>query len=777
MLFKDYDRTELSEYLQALPMFVCVSVPLAEYLILAGIWEINRLFFCCYFLIFVMVGLLLTLFSRKKWDIPACLITIGVLSLISRDIYLTKHMVISYGIYLVITLLTTRIITDRIMRRIPQEGVAGKMLTKIVPTSGWLIIVAAELILWIKRPEVSHIVAVCIIITAVFTLALLSGAKASYHIMAFISLWIVLLLLPVRDEPVQWTTVKEAINNTKTLASRAADEIAYFFDGLSDAESGYAGYSNNGKLSGGLSKYPQEEMLFSENGRIKSIYLKGSAYTTFGQDGVSEKVAPEDPYNAWMAILFNSMYRAGIDKDTASCFIKSESSKVRYRYLHTTDIIAPENIIKLSIDPFEETGKKHNKDYSYNVSYFVIDYGSPYFKELVKNTYAFENGEEISDTHQENDEAMNISTENDSEDNFVEDNLTEPPETPASYDDIADYARNNLGILFINIMSEEDYEKALELYDDEYFDNGKYLDTTMLTDKISELAESITQDADNNFDKAKLIEAYLRKYKYDTSVDLRGSENYIESFLFDTKSGYCVHYASAMVLMLRSLGIPARYANGYLHTYNEDGIVKSSEAHAWVEGYIEGIGWVRFEPTGSMESSEEASWGLTVKDTEELEDLYDYEQYVPNPEDFYMPYGSIPGQNNTSVNHGNTSRKNLGLGILIRLAIYLGSILGVIVLIYALIRLIIYIRYMSLTQEDRLRENVNIICRKISHLVPAGENILTIYGYLDYVEDEEQRGAFEKIFEEYYKVRYRGDTAKPDFVSHTRQMARKTKFK
>lgn len=103
MLFKDYDRTELSEYLQALPMFVCVSVPLAEYLILAGIWEINRLFFCCYFLIFVMVGLLLTLFSRKKWDIPACLITIGVLSLISRDIYLTKHMVISYGIYLVIT--------------------------------------------------------------------------------------------------------------------------------------------------------------------------------------------------------------------------------------------------------------------------------------------------------------------------------------------------------------------------------------------------------------------------------------------------------------------------------------------------------------------------------------------------------------------------------------------------------------------------------------------------------------------------------------------------
>lgn len=83
------------------------------------------------------------------------------------------------------------------------------------------------------------------------------------------------------------------------------------------------------------------------------------------------------------------------------------------------------------------------------------------------------------------------------------------------------------------------------------------------------MQESITADAKTSYEKAKLIEAYLRNYTYDTSVDLRGSDNYINDFLFDKKSGYCIHYLATMVLLLRDAGIPARFASGYM--YNSRG--------------------------------------------------------------------------------------------------------------------------------------------------------------------------------------------------------------
>ncbi len=94
-------------------------------------------------------------------------------------------------------------------------------------------------------------------------------------------------------------------------------------------------------------------------------------------------------------------------------------------------------------------------------------------------------------------------------------------------------------------------------------------------------------------------------YDLDVSNTPEG-EDFVEYFLFERKRGYCAHFASSAVLMLRYLGIPARYVTGYAAgpenlKSNADGIcsavILNRQAHAWVEIYLDGIGWVPVEMT------------------------------------------------------------------------------------------------------------------------------------------------------------------------------------
>jgi len=102
--------------------------------------------------------------------------------------------------------------------------------------------------------------------------------------------------------------------------------------------------------------------------------------------------------------------------------------------------------------------------------------------------------------------------------------------------------------------------------------------------------------------------AFLRgNAVYDLSVpNTPEGEDFVEYFLFESKRGYCAHFASSAVLMLRYLGVPARYAAGYAAApesfkRNQDGtystVILDRQAHAWAEVYLEGIGWVPVEMT------------------------------------------------------------------------------------------------------------------------------------------------------------------------------------
>jgi transglutaminase-like putative cysteine protease len=92
------------------------------------------------------------------------------------------------------------------------------------------------------------------------------------------------------------------------------------------------------------------------------------------------------------------------------------------------------------------------------------------------------------------------------------------------------------------------------------------------------------------------------------------SDNSVDDFLFDTKRGFCGHYASAFVALARAAGIPARVVTGYhggtLNPYGDYWIVRQSDAHAWAEVWIEGQGWTRVDPTAAI-APERVEHGLT----------------------------------------------------------------------------------------------------------------------------------------------------------------------
>nr|WP_255603131.1 transglutaminaseTgpA domain-containing protein [Oscillochloris sp. ZM17-4] len=122
-----------------------------------------------------------------------------------------------------------------------------------------------------------------------------------------------------------------------------------------------------------------------------------------------------------------------------------------------------------------------------------------------------------------------------------------------------------------------------------------------LPERVRELARSVAGDAASPYDTALALERYLRGLGYSYRVEpLPAGGDAVDQFLFEMRQGYCTYYASAMAIMARSLGIPARIAVGYaVGGYDPAGgiyTVREADAHAWPELYIGGR-WLPFEPT------------------------------------------------------------------------------------------------------------------------------------------------------------------------------------
>ncbi len=130
---------------------------------------------------------------------------------------------------------------------------------------------------------------------------------------------------------------------------------------------------------------------------------------------------------------------------------------------------------------------------------------------------------------------------------------------------------------------------------------GHYLQLPdSLPGRVRELSENITRDAKTPYDKAIAIENYLRKFPYNLAMEAPPEDSDgVDYFLFSTNEGDCRNFASAMAVMLRSEGIPARISIGYFRgELNKDTgnyALRGRNYHAWVEVYFPKYGWIEFE--------------------------------------------------------------------------------------------------------------------------------------------------------------------------------------
>ncbi|RME87774.1 MAG: transglutaminase domain-containing protein, partial [Anaerolineae bacterium] len=155
--------------------------------------------------------------------------------------------------------------------------------------------------------------------------------------------------------------------------------------------------------------------------------------------------------------------------------------------------------------------------------------------------------------------------------------------------------------------------------------------------RIRELAQAIAGDLPTPYDQAAAITDYLRS-------DIRYSEHIptpppdvdpLEWVLFDLKQGFCNYYASAEVLMLRSLGVPARlavgFAEGEYDIQESTYIVRQRDSHAWPEVYFPGIGWVEFEPTAGQRPLVRPRGGISPEEEEKRALRQDVPSLIETP--------------------------------------------------------------------------------------------------------------------------------------------------
>ena len=148
------------------------------------------------------------------------------------------------------------------------------------------------------------------------------------------------------------------------------------------------------------------------------------------------------------------------------------------------------------------------------------------------------------------------------------------------------------------------------------------IDITELSPEVKLYMDELLEGAQTDYEKLERIEQMLKTMTYTVNPGVlpeyvQSPADFLDELLLHKQQGYCSHFATAFVLLARSQGIPARYVQGY-YIYRKGATeveVMSGMAHAWAEAYINGVGWIGFEPTPGKSSGQ--AWYVADKESVE----------------------------------------------------------------------------------------------------------------------------------------------------------------
>ena len=572
----------------------------------------------------------------------------------------------------------------------------------------------------------------------------------------FILIGAIMLSAPMGKNPIDWTPVVKTGQRVAESALGIVDRASYYLSSLFQSGDYTTGYSSllvdgrrvnqTDKTQLNLKIYETPYHVFRDAKTDKNMVVKKTVYLTGGSAADREQL-----------IRFLKFMRDhGMSHEYAALFSEVAKMDVEYAYLDTFDEIAPVNSIVLQSERgkiVEGTGiRRHRKGYRIEAEYLDIDYGSPYLIDLLR------------------------------EDGGMADSMFERGELrPFSYDDACGYMTELFGVSLEKIMTRGEYEEAYnETIDAAHFtkaadgdDTGgsvkeknenpmrEYLATDGADTRMKELARDITKNAENCYDACRLIEQYLRQYTYDTDAvggydpksnmsTSGGMADIAQRFLFETQKGYCVQYTSAMVILLRISGIPARVQTGFRYVFplEEESVypVSSNCAHVWPEAFIDGFGWVPFEPTAAFRRQADYTWRRKAKSTPESTGDYDAGDVpdLPDPSTFdpALPIDS------EQINEADTP------AIMKVVWPVLFCIAGILIALIFFMTVFGKLRYMRAAPEKKLVMDVEMIKKAI--LRQSEEKFIDRGLLMDYVGrvPSEMRPDIKRVFDVYYRITY-----------------------
>ena len=293
-----------------------------------------------------------------------------------------------------------------------------------------------------------------------------------------------------------------------------------------------------------------------------------------------------------------------------------------------------------------------------------------------------------------------------------------------------------------------------------------------LPERIRNLALEITRNQDNWYDKAKAIENYFDspRFVYDKQNIPYPEEqqDYVDQFLFETQRGYCDNFSTAMVVLLRSLDIPARWAKGYSDGVAtiKDGesvyMITNNNAHSWVEVYFPDVGWVPFEPTKgfnntnrfydtSLNTNSNVNDHNTAVTTPEKKEPTKPDK-KPRPD---MDKLDQPTNSGSVEIAWKTMIRNIAIGFV-----------GVIILIFLLYQLrrkwlpyVFVTRYKGKNGADTFTSAYHVLLKQLNRAGvqrPEGQTLREYAVYVDSVYCLPTHN-MQKLTKEYERILYRGD--------------------
>ena len=485
-----------------------------------------------------------------------------------------------------------------------------------------------------------------------------------------------LSLIKAPDRPYDWKFFKDLAKNVRVGCEMLIQALSG--EGGWD-EGDTMGFSDRGAVGGSVSGEPYTVLsVSSDTENDYRLYLSGKTFDTF--DGrkwekSDKSEIDEKTYDLVETVAAIRKY----DSKHIQDLLRNVMIHVRYEGIRTKHLFVPAKAIpEISQMSFSQkggdmvTGSRKKSDYI--IRYYRINRDDPAFGALLESDI------KVSEDDRQQAISEYFSSKQDS-------------------------------------YSEEGYRQYRQLVDD------VYLQPVVLTDRTQSFMDEYLAGADSDIEKLQRFEKLLSSFRYtrtpgDIPETVTSEGEFLDWFLFEKKEGFCTHFATSFALLARAYDIPARYVQGYSTLSKKLRFdIGSDRTHAWPEAYIEGIGWLTFEPTPGYRQT--AGW-----DTSEKEDA---QTTAPSVHSTYEGNRTEADEGGSENIEKESGIRNVLSVLASRFVRIMAAVIAVfVVLFFVADRILAGYRYRHMSDEDKLfelcRRNMKLL-KRIGYGTGQGETL------------------------------------------------------